>query len=281
MKKTILFSWLMFLFTVTFGYDYVPTKDEIARFPKTKTLVVLEDNIMSDFNIMFKKLMPTEWTITPFDFISLKEFGEKRKDPAYSFILLDQVKFDKDVTEAKYNFISLLLGGPALTVTSMPDMCSVPLSYYGIGDNDYAYKIGIFIRFMQNHAKMLIENPSLASNNILKYYNKNTSQLAGKTLYFTAGELENDVNSLEKIKKVYPGPVKLVTKDDIESAIAEKKDIVFLHKVGPDKTRYKEARCYKILVGAADAKFYYFQYHMVDNKKPDRFLLKDFKSISK
>jgi hypothetical protein len=50
--------------------------------------------------------------------------------------------------------------------------------------------------------------------------------------------------------------------------------------VGPEITKFK-ARCYKILIGAADAKFYYFDYHMVDDDTPDGFLAKDFKKLAK
>ena len=197
-------------------------------------------------------------------------------DSKYSFIILDQVKFDKDKTNAKYNFISLLMGGAALTINTMPDLCSIPLSYYGIGDDAYSYKLGILLRFMQNHVKLLQEDPKIASENILKHYNDNIQLLQGKTLYFVAGEMAKDVNTLAKIKKIYPGPVKLVTQDEIKQAISDKLDVVFLHKVGPESTKFK-ARCYKILIGAADAKLYYFDYHMVSADDGDGFLAKDLK----
>lgn len=260
--------------------DYVPTKEAIARFTKTKTLVVLEDNLLSEFNLTLKQRMPEEWLITPFDFITWKDFETKRMESKYSFIVLSQVKFEKDKTNAKYNFISLLMGGAALTINTMPDMCSVPLSYAGIGDDVYSYKLGIMLRFMQNHVKILQNDPNIASENILKHYNDNIELLAGKTLYLVAEEMAKDVNTLSKIKKVYPGPVKLVTTDEIQQAISDKLDIVFLHKVGPEATKFK-ARCYKILIGAADAKFYYFDYHMVSSDDADGFLAKDFKKLAK
>jgi hypothetical protein len=264
----------------SFCQDYVPSKDDLARFSSTKTLVVLEDNQLSEYNVVMREVMPNEWKMTTYDFISWKEFDTKKLDPAFSFIVLNQVKFDKDITNAEYNFISLVLGGSAQTLSSMPDLCSIPLSYYGMGDEDYSYKLGIFVRFMQNHVKMLLEKPGLASENILKIYNDNISDIKGKTLYLIANEMSKTVNTEAKIKKVYQGPVKFVTKEDIQQAIADKLDIVFLHKVGPESTNFK-ARCYKILIGAADAKFYYFDYHMVDTDTPDGFLEKDFKKLGK
>jgi hypothetical protein len=105
--------------------------------------------------------------------------------------------------------------------------------------------------------------------------------LEGKTLYLIAEELSKDVNTEDKIKKVYDGPFKLVTKEDIQKAIADKaSDVVFLHKVGPGKNQ-ANARCYKILVGAADAQFYYFDYHKIDSKTLDGFLTSDFKKLSR
>lgn len=285
--NTMIMKKLYFIvFLIISGYlplisqDYVPTKEALERFPKTKTLVVLEDNPMSDYNLVLREVMPIEWKMTPFDFISWKEFEAKRNDPSLSFIVLTQVKYDKDKANAKYNFISLLLGGTAPTINNMPDLCPIPLSYSNAGDVDYSYKLGIFIRFMQKHVKLLMENPGIAKENILKYYNENLSDMKGKTLYLVANELAKDVNTLPKIKKVYAGPIKLVSQEEVKQAIADQKDIVFLHKVGPENTRIK-ARCYKILIGAADANFYYFDYHTVDDKSPDGFLIKDFKKLPK
>ena len=280
MKKMMLIALLAAVPVGLFCQDYVPTKDDLARFPKTKTLVVLEDNPLSEYNMTLKEVMPTEWTMTPYDFISWKEFETKRMDPALSFIIMTQVKYDKDKSNAKYNYMSLLLGGKGVTINNMPDLCPIPLSYSGVGDDDYSYKLGIFIRFMQKHVKLLMENPSIASENILKYYNKNISNMKGKTLYLVAKEMAKEVNTEPKIKKIYSGPIKLVSKDDIKQAIADKKDIVFLHKVGPESTKFR-ARCFKILIGADDANFYYFDYHIVDDDSPDGFLAKDFKKLPK
>ncbi|NJO91025.1 MAG: hypothetical protein HC831_20205 [Chloroflexia bacterium] len=130
---------------------------------------------------------------------------------------------------------------------------------------------------------MLLEQPDLLSVNIFKHYNDNIAQLHGKTLYLVADELSKEINSLPKIKKVYTDNVKIVTRDEIKQAIEERApNIVFLHKVGPEGTRL-DSRCYKILIGADDAKFYYFDYHEVGDKpeNADAFLVKDLKHIAK
>ena len=87
--------------------------------------------------------------------------------------------------------------------------------------------------------------------------------------------------TLKKIQKIYPFDVKIVTKSQVEEAINRyDDDVVLLHKVGPE-SQNRKARCWKVLIGASDAKLYYFDYHMINDKKPDGFLARDLKKINK
>lgn len=263
--------------------EYIPTKEELLKFKNTKTLIVLEDNPLSDFNLVAKETMPAEWKLTKFDFISWKEFEKRRTDPAYSFILLNQVKFDLDKSKAKYNFLSLLLGGTSPSIGDMADLCSVPLSYTGVDEDHYSYKLGVVLRFMQNHVQMITEHPELLSGNMFKHYNENIASLAGKTIYVVADEMAKEINTPAKVKKVYSGDVKFVTREQIQTAIDDRTpNVVFLHKVGPEGTA-SNCRCFKILIGVDDAKFYYFDYHTVGDKpdNADAFLVKDLKQLAK
>ena len=284
MKLSYFTLTLTFFFTgvqLTFSQDYIPTAADIKHFPQTKTLMILEDNPMCEYNLTLQELIPNEWTATPYGFLEWKKFDTQKKDKTLSFLILNKVTIEKDKSNARYLFMSLLLGGNAKGLSDMPDLCSIPLAYYGAKEETYIYKIGIFLRFIQNHVKVITDNPGIASKNVFQHYNKNIQKLEGKTLYLIAEELSKDVNTEDKIKKVYDGPFKLVTREDIQKAIADKaSDVVFLHKVGPGKNQ-ANARCYKILVGAADAQFYYFDYHKIDSKTPDGFLISDFKKLSR
>ena len=281
MRRLLFLLPVIAFFTVSFSPDYVPTADEVKKLYETKTLVVLEDNPMAEYNFVIKAFMQKEWKLTPFDFIKYSEFEGKRMDPQYSFILLDQVRFDKDKSLAKYNFLSLVLGGKDKLASDMPDFCPVPLSYSGVDEDNYNYKIQTILRFMQNHVEMIHKNPKLIKTNMFKYYNDNTGDVKGKTLYLLKNELAPDCNTEAKIKKVYPYNFKIVTRDEVSKAIdASDSTVVFLHKVGPEGTKLI-ARCYNILIGAADSKFYYFNYHKITKEEPDGFLLSDFKKLAR
>ena len=281
MKSLFCTLTLAFLCVCIYAQDYIPTAADIKQFANTKTIMVLEENPMCEYNLTLEELVPNVWTVTPYDFLSWKKFEAQRKDKNLSFVILNKVAFEKDKSNARYLFMSLILGSNTKGMSAMPDLCSVPLAYYGAQEESYIYKIGIFLHFIQNHVKAITANPSIASKNIFEHYSQNIQKLNSKTLYLIAEELAKDVNTADKIKKVYDGPFKLVTKEDIQKAIADKDpNVVFLHKVGPGKSQ-TDARCYKILVGAADAQFYYFDYHKINSKSPDGFLSSDFKKLSR
>ncbi len=276
---------VLFFVVVMFGYlvkaqEHIPTKADYDAFKSTKTMVVMDVNPMSDFNFKIKDVMNEHWSLTEFEFITEQEFENMKGDPAYSFLVTTVVTFDKDKTKARYKFLSLLLGEDEREIRDMPDLCSVPLSYLRVDDDSYSYKLDAFVSFIQNHVKLMTENPNLIKANVFKYYNKNIKSLKNKTLLLVADDLEPTINTQKKIQKVYPHDVKIVTREEVMEAIERKDpDVVFLHKVGPEGTKYK-ARCYKILLGAADSQFYYFDYHMVSSKKRDYLLEKDLKKMA-
>ncbi|MFO7655505.1 MAG: hypothetical protein R6W78_00395 [Bacteroidales bacterium] len=281
MKKIFFMLLVTGLIKPVFSQSYIPTREDINTFFTTKTLVVLEDNPLLEYNMVIKDVMKQEWSITEYDFISFKEFEEKRKDAKYSFLLMTQVSFENDKTDAQYRFLHLSLGGDYFRLNQMPDIASVPAAYFNVEEDNYAYKLGILVRFIQKHALLIKERPEILSANVLKHYNNNIKDIKDKTLYLLESELAKDVNSVARIKKIYPYKIKIVTKEEIEQAIEERDDnVVFLHKVGPEGTKI-DARCYKIIIGAGDANFYYFDFHKISEKNPDGFLASDFKKLAK
>ncbi len=256
--------------------------EEVERFFNTKTLVVLDNNPMNQFNYIIKEVLKKEWTITEYDFCTFKEFEEEyRKDPQYSFVYLDIVSFDRDKTDAQYQFLFVSLGGDYNRRNQMPDLGAVPLGYRNVDSESYEYKLGCLVRFLHNHLLNMRGKPKLSKDERLKYYNQNMYKIKEKTLYLIEDDLAKEVSSVKRIKAVYPHDVRIVTKNEIKEAIENKNDdVVFLHKVGPEGTKLN-ARCYKSIMSASDARLYYFQYHKISDKKPDGILEKDLKKIAR
>jgi hypothetical protein len=281
MKKLAFLFILGFIALFMQAQSYVPSREDVKAFFNTKTMVVLLDNPLLEYNTIIKEVMEQEWNITEFEYITFSQFEELRMDPQYSFLYMSQLTFENDKTDAKYRFLSLSLGGAYERKDQMPDIASVPLAYYNVEEDNYIYKLAILVRFMQQHARLVNEHPEIISANVMQHYNDNIKDIKGKTLYVLEEELAPEVNSTARIKKIYPFSFKIVTKDDITEAIKNRdENIVFLHKVGPEGTKI-DARCYNVIIGAGDANFYYFDYHKISDKNPDGLLASDFKKMAK
>ena len=282
MKHTLALLVVLFSFTqINAQREYLPTAEDLDHFHTTKTYVVLSDNPMAEYNFEIQDAVKKYWNITEYEFIKFEEFGEKSADKNASFLYVAAVNFEKDKSHTRYKFLCVSLGGDYVSIDDMKDVANLPLSYHGVDEDRYTYKLGTMVKFLQNHIKLITENPSMVSQNVYKHYNENMADAKQKTLYMLEEELDKPVSSEARIRQVYPYEVKIVEPEDIKELImAGDENAVFLHKVGPEG-KQMNARVYKILIGATDGKFYYFDYHKVNSKKPDAFLESDFKKLAK
>ncbi|MCF8335056.1 MAG: hypothetical protein K9H65_00510 [Bacteroidales bacterium] len=281
MKKILFFVILIIFSFSAFAQHEAPTVQELNEFFDTETYIVLDPNPTSTYNIKLKEAVKTNWHIGDYEFIERNEFEEKKNNPDNFFLISNLVVFERDKTKVRYRFLSLLKGDGEDDLKEMPSLCAFPLSYRKVDEESWVYKMDVIIRFMQNHVKNMKENPDIVDED-LDYYNKNLEDIKDKTLYLIEDELAEDVNTREKIKEYYPYDFKLVTRGEVKQAIKDEREkVVFLHKVGPQGSRYRE-RCYKILMGAKDAKIYYFDYHIIKKgRRPDGFLKRDFRRIKR
>ena len=256
------------------------TADHINLFFKSTTYIVLDDNQLSDYNIKIQDAVKKYWNITPTQFITQDDFQKKRMDSKNSFLILSDVVFTKDFLQARYSFFSLLLGGRYQVIDQMPVLGAVPISYAEAPQESSMYKIGAILKFLQAHMLRLKANPELAKEDLYKLYNNDQKTIKDKTLYLVKEEMSKDLNTETKIKAIYPDKFKFVSREELEEAIDKNEEgIVFLHKVGPEGTQ-KKARCYILIIGT-DSKLYYFDWHMITDKKPDSMLKDDFEKILK
>ena len=261
--------------------EYRPTQEDLDHFHTTTTYVVLSDNPLSDYNLEIQDAVKKFWDVTPYEFIQMKEFDKKSEDKNASFLYLAGVSFEKDRSNTRYKFLCLSLGGNHFSLNDLKDVSNVPLSFYGVDEDHFSYKLGILVRFLQNHVRLITEHHEIVDNNVYNYYNQNMDNVKEKTIYLVEDEVAREIASESKIRAIYPYKVKIVDRETIKELImSEDEDAVVLHKVGPEGKKMN-ARVYKILIGVADARFYYFDYHKVSEKKPDAFLPGDLKKLAK
>lgn len=277
MKNYFLTVLMLFTSLLLSAQAPFPNKDEIKQFEVSKTCVVLEDDPFSSYNAFIKDAVKQYWKITPYEFIDVAEFNVRRLDPKFSFIVLTQTNFEKDKANGLFNFINLLQG-KKINMSAMPEICAVPLSFAEEEDFEYSYKLGAILAFMQKHAQMIAADPSLTGRKYLKYYNKFIPDVKNKTILVTEEDLSPEISTVEDIKAIYEGNLKIVSEDEIISAIDNKTpETVILHKVGP--TGDKKGYCFKMLIGTDDANMYYYNQHIINDNRPNGLLADDLKRL--
>lgn len=280
-KLTALLLVMVSLIHLQAQREYLPTGEDLKHFLTTKTYVVLSDNPLSDYNMEIRDAVKKYWDITEYEFLEFDNFGDRSVDKNASFLYVAAVNFEKDKSFTRYMFLCVSLGGDYETINDMKDVANLPMSFHGVDEDRYTYKLGTMVKFLQDHIRLISANPDLVSQNVYKHYNDNMGNMKGKTLYLVEDELQKEVSSEARIRSVYPNEVKIVEPEEIKELImAGDENAVFLHKVGPEGKKMN-ARVYKILIGAADGTFYYFDYHKVSSKNPDAFLESDFKKLAK
>lgn len=258
-----------------------PTRDEAMRFNKTRTMVVLEDELFSGFNIYIKSCMEKYWKITEYGFISTSEFEELRTDSTVTFLILTQTRFEKDKGLVYYNFVNLLMGKDVDKIEEMPEFGSFPLSYSEVDEDKFVYKLPLIVQFFQSHVKNIQDNPGVTALQYLNHYNENASRIKDKVLMLAEDDLGPKVKTMSGIKALYSGEFEIVSHEEMEKAIDERRtNSVILHKVGPEGSK-KTGRSYKVIIGCYDGLVYYSNYHNISPKRPDGFLESDFKRLSR
>jgi len=281
MKHSFLTVLLILSVTILSGQAPFPDKDEIKQFTASKTCVVLEQDQFSSYNVFIKEAVSKYWTLTPYQLITTQEFNKLRRDPAYSFIVLTQTNYEKDKANTLYNFLNLLQGKNVSKLGELPEICAIPLSFAGEDDYEYNYKFGAILLFMQKHAEMIAADPSLTGRKYLKYYNVNIPKVQSKTILIKEEDLAPEISSLDKIKAVYGGEVKLVSEEEIVKAIKDKTpNTLILHKVGPREEK-NAGLCFKMLIGTDDSDMYYYHMHKISEKAPNGLLADDLKRLMK
>ncbi len=282
MKKTSLYVMLLLtVMTAAAQQRPYPTVADAVKFRSSVTCVVLEENPFSFYNAEIKSAVKKYWKVTPVRFINESEFNVSRTDPSFSFLVLTITNFSNDKSGSAYDFLNLLLGADVENLDELPEFCAVPLCFAGAPEEEYSYKLGLIIRFMQYHADMVINNPTASALRYLKYYNKNIPDLKNKTILVRQEDLAPEVNTEARISAYYPFKVRIVSEEEIIRAIDEKeKDVVIVHKVGPDGVK-QTGTCMKMLVGTDDAVMYYYDSHLVDSRNASGMLISDFRRLGR
>ncbi len=281
MKKLIFLLFIICSYTNVFAqHNKQVSREQLDLFKKSTTYVVMDPNPMLGYNFTIQAAVKKFWKVTPFKFISYDDFDNLRMNRNNSFIILTRVNLTKDNSGAEYLYLNLLMGDSVKDINDMPEILELPLCYNGVDENNYVNKMGVIVRFAQEHVKMLFNTNFLWTYRNMTYYNLDVREIKTKILLVELKDLAEEVNTPEKIKLYYPYDVRIVSSDAIKDAVDQQTpNTLILHVISPGKDE-ASGRSYKIIYGVDDNKIYYYDYQKITKKYPAGFLRKDFERIA-
>ncbi len=256
----------------------VPSASEIERLQTSKTYLVLENKLISEFNIEMQAAMERHWHLTGFEAINAPMFPELAKIKSNSFIYLNPVTLEKDKTGTSYLYCFLSLGHPSGKTNQLPDLIGVPLAIKETEAETYSYKYGLILKFMQHYIKTIESLSTPNSKTILNHFTSQNINLQDYELWVIADEIEASLRNKANFSAVYPYPFKFVDKNEIGIAITENREnTLVLHLIKAGKNRY----CLKLIADAKSGNLLYYDYHKTNNKNASVLLEKDLKNLTK
>ncbi|MDA3910388.1 MAG: hypothetical protein PF448_03405 [Bacteroidales bacterium] len=292
MKKILFISRQIKRFTILFAigliitninlsaqdFMTVPSASKIQRLKKSKTYLVLENQLISEFNIEMKAAMQQHWYMTDFEVISAPDFREFAKNKTNSFIYLNPVVLEKDKTETAYLYCFLSLGHPSGKPHQLSDLISIPLAIKGTEAENYSYKYGLILKFMQNYIETVDKLSNPTSKSILDYFTSQNINLQDYELWVKTDEVEASLRTKAGFSSFYPYPFKFADENEIRTAITEnRKNTLVLHLIKAGENRY----CLKLIADASNGNLLYYDYHKTSKKTASLLLEKDLKNLSK
>lgn len=284
MKKLFLFLLINSYFYLSLSSQEIKlaTPEQFKKFLSTTTYVVKTDNPFSNFNNVIEESINKVWTLTKFKIISTEEFENLKTNQANSFIFLSEAAFTQNKETISLDILNITLGTKSGNLNLMPDLGSAPLAYLPIDaeseeiEEQYLYFIPGILRFFQYNIKYQANQSQVVD--LDKLANINKKLLADKILYITSDNLAMDVNSIEKIAKIYSGRVKIASKEEIYNTLLNgdsKAAVAFAIK-----TNGKIGlNCFKFIIDANSGALIYYAIQEVKSKEEDGFTASDFKKL--
>lgn len=279
MKKIILFLGLFIISFNSFTQIEPVNQEVLNKFLKTTTFAVKEDIGYVGYNVLIERSLESLWNLTPIKFMSLIEFRDREHSEDNSYLVLSEARYSTKDRVYKFNMLNLVLGGEAEYLPDMPEVVSIPFSFYKEVEDHYLYKIGAIIHLMHYYINFSKDNPDAKIGTVVKNY---SAELKNLELWFTKEDLSQEVNTIEKVKQIYPYKVKLATKEEIRKAIEEKaEDVAIFYRLGPEGKVRGESKCWNFIIATKDGKPFYYASHKVNSEVPNALTAKDFKKLRK
>lgn len=226
-KIAAIISLLLISFLSHAQFSAVPYKSKLFdQFKASKTYVLMTGNEKYDTEI--QEAIKDVWKITPYEFISGKEFNTKTLDKAASFLVLVDIGVGSYGQE--YNYLALINGGKKkpndYNYRDMIAYCPINHFQDEPKNTDCAYRLRNMIESMVQSMEIVQKNDIKGNtknivDDLQKIYNTKASNIAKRTLLICEDGIGKKLTKAD-IAGVYPYKFEMCKREKIEQAIKDK-----------------------------------------------------------
>lgn len=240
------------------------SQDNLRQLKSTKTYIVLEGNMFSEFNVNIKEAAEKYWKITPYEIISQFQFNKMRTtESGCSYLTLVDGTYTLGKSTLKVNLLTLVLGDKSGKVDKMREIISIPLATYNEDDESesYGYKLAGIIKAMQ-YLLDTLGHTNISTNDLKMFMRTHRRDLQEQTLLLTTGDVAANINTPARLKEVYNSKFAFVDEDRIEEAINKDERKAFVHSVGKPGNW-----SFFVVISCADGKILYGNFRQSKDAK--------------
>lgn len=249
----------------------VTKKLRLSDLSTKTTKVVLSGNEI--FDIAFKSEITRRWRISPYDFCSQEDYTRLKKNPEFYFLVpvLNQRKNEEEPGIAMMRFEK---GG--LPDSSDPDkealeVISIPYGPAKDATGRELVFLPAIIDIIQNYSLEAMTKDSVGYGG-LKSFVGTTRKDWKKNIFISSGDICSENTKLQNIH--------IMDEDTVDGIFSDNTAGTIVGFIVAPSNPGKGSICYKMLFTSDTHELYFFDTHIISEKKGRGFLEKDLQKIS-
>lgn len=278
MKRLVVFIAAVLLPILGSAQAQINTKKvKIGDFTQKITKVVLTDNVFYDS--ILQDEIALGWRISPYEFCTLAEFEELKKNDEYYFLLTVNRKFKKE-TVPGLKYLTLVKGGPKAEkgIGAMLEVVSLPIGSADDSSGREADFFSAFLDIIQNYTLEAMEKDVMGYSG-LSNYTLNLPDIKNMLVAFSEDDMSEEITE-SLIKETFDERMTMTTEDITNKMITDPDVNVVVSYVAAPTDAQNGSYCYKMLIHNQTHKVYYFRKHKIGKKLGVGFLAEDINRIT-
>jgi hypothetical protein len=280
MRKIVAVLILFIGVNSVFGQNFnlFNRKDDLKNFSAKTTYVVIQGNNSLE-DIVLMDAVKQHWHLSPYEFCNMEEFENIKRDTNFFFLMKVDGQFSKE-KEPAMEFLTLVKGSENSSegLNNMYEVLSLPYKPLNDDSGEEFIYTAPFINIIQAHI-LKVQRNKLSAYIGISAYSDGMNGAEDKEILFAEDDFGFEVTQ-EMLDEDFKGKAKLVTKEEIEKAIEERRPNTLVCAVVAPSINQRGSFCFKMLISADTWELYLYRKHKMSAKQGAGLQKEDYRRIS-